>query len=768
MVVRSPIVIKGTTVDGTGDPLLTKDATTSELGTVASLGSGFVSSTLTSGNIIVGNGSNVATSVAMSGDGTISNTGVFAIATGVIVNADINASAAIEYSKLNLVGGIVNADVNASAAIAYSKLTLTGSILNADINASAAIARTKIASGTAYRILANNASGVLSENAAITASRAVVSDTNGQLVASTTTSTQLGYLSTTTSDVQVQMDTKIASNQTNALVQSPTVAEDGFAITWDNTAGEYTLTDPVTQGIPVGGSTRQFLGKNSGTNYDASWLTLQLSDVTDVTASASDVNLLTGQVTSGLTSAHLSYVIGATSNLQSQINTKLSSTLAQNAIFVGNASNVASSVAAGSEGQVLTITSGVPTWQTVVGTGTVTSIDVSGGTTGLSFTGGPITTTGTITASGTLAIANGGTGSTVGAWLLSGASALSANASITGAFEVDFQNTSVRFRNNQIFLNNPANTFKYTIATGAISADRTLTLPAVAGNRLVATLVSSIAQYRVPLGTSTSGDLTSDPSFTYNSGLLTATTSVIGATSITAGSVLADFQSTTLGVLMPRVTNIASVATPVNGMVAYDAATNKFNFRENAAWVQIGTGDVVGPASATDNAIVRFDLTTGKLLQNSDIVINDPVSSNVILTTTSGNALSVRPSVEQSLFLQAGNDDGTKGGTLYIRGGLTSSGVAGNTSLNYNTGLAIDFKSGEHITHIANARTQPSAAPASGEDGFFLMGRDSSDSNSTLALYLQQTPEATATFTQTHRLKVWINGTEYYLSLDAV
>lgn len=46
------------------------------------------------------------------------------------------------------------------------------------------------------------------------------------------------------------------------------------------------------------------------------------------------------------------------------------------------------------------------------GSGTVTSVDVSGGTTGLSFTGGPVTTSGTITASGTLAVANGGTGQT--------------------------------------------------------------------------------------------------------------------------------------------------------------------------------------------------------------------------------------------------------------------------------------------------------------------------------------------------------------------
>jgi len=44
--------------------------------------------------------------------------------------------------------------------------------------------------------------------------------------------------------------------------------------------------------------------------------------------------------------------------------------------------------------------------------GTVTSVDVDGASTGLTFTGGPITVSGTITLGGTLAQANGGTGAT--------------------------------------------------------------------------------------------------------------------------------------------------------------------------------------------------------------------------------------------------------------------------------------------------------------------------------------------------------------------
>ena len=67
----------------------------------------------------------------------------------------------------------------------------------------------------------------------------------------------------------------------------------------------------------------------------------------------------------------------------------------------------------GTAGQVLTSNgASAPTWTSVAGVGTVTSVDGSGGTTGLSLTGGPITASGTLTLGGTLAVANGGTGST--------------------------------------------------------------------------------------------------------------------------------------------------------------------------------------------------------------------------------------------------------------------------------------------------------------------------------------------------------------------
>jgi hypothetical protein len=41
------------------------------------------------------------------------------------------------------------------------------------------------------------------------------------------------------------------------------------------------------------------------------------------------------------------------------------------------------------------------------------------------------------------------------------------------------------------------------------------------------------------------------------------------------------------------------------------------------SWSTAASGDVYGPASATDNAVARFDLTTGKIIQNSVVTIAD-------------------------------------------------------------------------------------------------------------------------------------------------
>jgi hypothetical protein len=60
--------------------------------------------TLTDAHVVIGNGSNVGADVAITGDIGVTNGGVVSISSGVIVDADINASAAIALSKLATTG----------------------------------------------------------------------------------------------------------------------------------------------------------------------------------------------------------------------------------------------------------------------------------------------------------------------------------------------------------------------------------------------------------------------------------------------------------------------------------------------------------------------------------------------------------------------------------------------------------------------------------------------------------------------------------------
>jgi collagen type VII alpha len=135
----------------------------------------------------------------------------------------------------------------------------------------------------------------------------------------------------------------------------------------------------------------------------------------------------------------------------------------------------------GTAGQILQ-TNGAganPSWRTITGTGTVTSVDVSGGSTGLTFTGGPITTSGTITMAGTLGTANGGTGLT---GFTSGGAvyASSSSALTTGTLPTASGGTGVTtFTSNGVLYGNGGGSIQATAAgtTGQVLVGNTSGAP---------------------------------------------------------------------------------------------------------------------------------------------------------------------------------------------------------------------------------------------------------------------------------------------------
>lgn len=79
---------------------------------------------------------------------------------------------------------------------------------------------------------------------------------------------------------------------------------------------------------------------------------------------------------------------------------------------------------------------------------------------------------------------------------------------------------------------------------------------------------------------------------------------------------------------------------PENGTMWYNSTSNEFKKRENGTTSIVSAGDVIGPASSTDNAITRFDGTDGKAIQNSGIIVDDLDNiTGVNDLTVGGNAI---------------------------------------------------------------------------------------------------------------------------------
>ena len=98
---------------------------------------------------------------------------------------------------------------------------------------------------------------------------------------------------------------------------------------------------------------------------------------------------------------------------------------------------------------------------------------------------------------------------------------------------------------------------------------------------------------------------------------------------------------------------IAEIATPVaraNYGAVYPKNDNLLYFQDGAGIEHAvafggGAGDVVGPGASTDNALARFHLATGKIIQNSNAILND--AGLLFLAETSNAFMTIGLTINQ-------------------------------------------------------------------------------------------------------------------------
>lgn len=298
-------------------------------------------------------------------------------------------------------------------------------------------------------------------------------------------------------------------------------------------------------------------------------------------------------------------------------------------LLIGNSTGNTLTKTTLTAGSGISITNGAGaiTITSTAGGGTVTSVAASGGTTGLSFTGSPITTTGTLTLAGTLAIASGGTGATSASGarltlLAAGSGANSDITSLTGlttALTVGQGGTGVATvpTNGQLLIGNGTN---YSVAT--ITAGSGVSVTNSAGGITIA-------------ATGSGGTVTSVSGSGGTTGLTLAGGPITGTGTLTIAGTLA---------VANGGTGATTAGAALTSLGAY-AATNPSGFTSNTGTVtSVATTGTVNGITLTGTVTSTGTLTLGGTLSGVSLTTQVtgtlPIANGGTNATTAAGALS--------------------------------------------------------------------------------------------------------------------------------
>lgn len=179
-------------------------------------------------------------------------------------------------------GVIVDADINAAAAIAYSKLNLALGIVNGDISASAAIALSKMVAGTQGGVMIRTAAGVMTELPAGTLDYYLATQGAGQDPIWKVLAAPVNTVLATSFETIARFTTSLLGGTTSSSVGC--------------VAGGLRLYKHYTYGINAVGATMQLVGKAS-TLYLGSPIFSARAVITAVTNSVGSIYIGLGNPT---------------------------------------------------------------------------------------------------------------------------------------------------------------------------------------------------------------------------------------------------------------------------------------------------------------------------------------------------------------------------------------------------------------------------------------------------------------------------------------